>query len=36
LRGDVFLIAPPVITPLPLLDRIAEILAESIAEVLGS
>ncbi|HLQ46813.1 MAG TPA: aminotransferase class III-fold pyridoxal phosphate-dependent enzyme, partial [Planctomycetaceae bacterium] len=35
LRGDVFLIAPPVVTPHKLLDRIVEILAASIVEVLG-
>jgi adenosylmethionine-8-amino-7-oxononanoate aminotransferase len=35
LRGDVFCLAPPVVTPFNLLDRIVEILAESIREVLG-
>jgi len=35
LRGDVFCLAPPVITPVKLLDRIVEILAESVREVLG-
>lgn len=34
LRGDVFCLAPPVITPHTLLDRIVEILAESVREVL--
>ena len=37
LRGEsVFCLAPPVVTPYPVLDRIVEILAESIVEVLGS
>jgi adenosylmethionine-8-amino-7-oxononanoate aminotransferase len=36
LRGDVFCLAPPVITPHTLLDRIVEILAESVREVLGN
>jgi adenosylmethionine-8-amino-7-oxononanoate aminotransferase len=35
LRGDSYLIAPPIITPTKLLDRIVEILAESVREVLG-
>jgi adenosylmethionine-8-amino-7-oxononanoate aminotransferase len=35
LRGDSFLLAPPIITPPKLLDRIVEILAESVREVLG-
>lgn len=35
LRGDVFCIAPPVITPPALLDRIVNILAESVRAVLG-
>ena len=35
LRGDVFCLAPPVVTPIKLLDRIVEILAESVREVLG-
>lgn len=35
LRGDVFCIAPPVITPKPLLDRIVTIMAESVRAVLG-
>lgn len=35
LRGDVFCLAPPVITPTSILDRIVEILAESVCEVLG-
>lgn len=35
LRGDVFCLAPPVVTPVNVLDRIVEILAESIREVLG-
>jgi adenosylmethionine-8-amino-7-oxononanoate aminotransferase len=35
LRGDVFCIAPPPITPLPVLDRIVEIMAESTQAVLG-
>jgi len=34
-RGDVFALAPPFITPDPLLDRIADILAESTKAVLG-
>ncbi|MBS0262531.1 MAG: aspartate aminotransferase family protein, partial [Planctomycetes bacterium] len=35
LRGEsVFCLAPPIITPYPILDRIAEILTESINEVL--
>ena len=36
LRGDVFCLAPPVITPTNILDRIVEIMAESVREVLGS
>ncbi len=36
LRGEsVFCLAPPVITPYPILDRIVEIMAESVREVLG-
>jgi adenosylmethionine-8-amino-7-oxononanoate aminotransferase len=35
LRGDVFCIAPPVITPRPVLDRIVTILSESVRAVLG-
>jgi adenosylmethionine-8-amino-7-oxononanoate aminotransferase len=36
LRGEsVFCLAPPVITPYPILDRIVEVLAESLSEVLG-
>jgi putrescine---pyruvate transaminase len=35
LRGDVFCLAPPVIISRPQLDRIVEILAESIEAVLG-
>ena len=35
LRGDVYCIAPPVVTPTATLDRIVEILAESIEDVLG-
>jgi adenosylmethionine-8-amino-7-oxononanoate aminotransferase len=36
LRGEsVFCLAPPVVTPYPILDRIVEILAESVREVLG-
>jgi adenosylmethionine-8-amino-7-oxononanoate aminotransferase len=34
LRGDVFCLAPPIITPHKLLDRIVEIMAESVVEVL--
>lgn len=36
LRGDVFLIAPPPITPYPLLDRIVEIMQGAVKAVLGS
>ena len=36
LRGEsVFCLAPPIMTPTPILDRIVEIMAESIREVLG-
>ena len=36
LRGEsVFCLAPPVVTPAPVLDRIVEIMAEAVAEVLG-
>ena len=35
LRGDVFCLAPPIITPPQLLDRIVEILMESVNDVLG-
>jgi adenosylmethionine-8-amino-7-oxononanoate aminotransferase len=35
LRGDVFCLAPPIVTPEPLLEQIATILAESVREVLG-
>jgi adenosylmethionine-8-amino-7-oxononanoate aminotransferase len=35
LRGDVFCLAPPVVTPTETLDRIVEILRESVVEVLG-
>lgn len=35
-RGDVFCLAPPMITSHAQLDRIVEILADSIVEVLGS
>ena len=36
LRGEsVFCLAPPVITPYPILDQIVEILAESVGDVLG-
>jgi len=35
LRGDVFCLAPPVVTPEDTLDRIVEILRESVEEVLG-
>ena len=35
LRGDVFCLAPPVVTPTQTLDRIVEILRESVGEVLG-
>jgi adenosylmethionine-8-amino-7-oxononanoate aminotransferase len=36
LRGEsVFCLAPPVITPYPILDRIVEIMAESVRDVLG-
>ena len=35
LRGDVFCIAPPMVTPQKVLDRIVEIMAESVREVLG-
>jgi adenosylmethionine-8-amino-7-oxononanoate aminotransferase len=34
-RGDVFVLAPPLVTPDDLLDRIAEILAEATRAVLG-
>ena len=36
LRGDVFCLAPPIITSHKLLDRIVEIMAESVGEVLGA
>ena len=35
IRGDVFVLAPPFVTPDPLLDRISEILASSTKAVLG-
>jgi adenosylmethionine-8-amino-7-oxononanoate aminotransferase len=35
LRGDVFCLAPPIVTTTAQLDRIVEILAESVTEVLG-
>ncbi len=35
LRGDVFCLAPPVVTPVETLDRIVEILGEAVGEVLG-
>ena len=35
LRGDVYCIAPPVITPTATLDRIVQILRDSVGEVLG-
>lgn len=36
LRAEsVFCLAPPIVTPYPLLDRIVEIMAESVREVLG-
>ncbi len=36
LRGEtVFCLAPPVVTPLPILDRIVEIMAAAVKEVLG-
>jgi len=35
LRGDVFCLAPPVVTPTQTLERIVEILRESVGEVLG-
>ena len=35
LRGDVFLLAPPIITTKEQLDRISDILAESVRSVLG-
>jgi adenosylmethionine-8-amino-7-oxononanoate aminotransferase len=35
LRGDVFCLAPPIITPEPTLDRIVEILSEAVEDVLG-
>ncbi len=36
LRGDVFLLAPPAVTTTAQLDRIVEIMRESVAAVLGS
>jgi adenosylmethionine-8-amino-7-oxononanoate aminotransferase len=35
LRGDVFCLAPPIITPTAQLDRIVEIMADATREVLG-
>ena len=35
IRGDVFVLAPPLVTPDHLLDRIAEILASATKAVLG-
>lgn len=35
LRGDVFCLAPPIITPEPLLDRIVDIMRDSVVAVLG-
>ncbi len=35
-RGDVYCIAPPIVTPEETIDRIPEILAESVRAVLGS
>ena len=35
LRGDVYCLAPPIVTPEAELDRIATILAESTRAVLG-
>src|SRR5262249_2505367 len=36
LRGEsVFCLAPPIVTPEPVLDRIVSIMAESVREVLG-
>ncbi len=35
LRGDVFCLAPPIVTTEAQLDRIVQILQESIEEVLG-
>ena len=34
-RGDVYCIAPPIVTPEDVIDRIPEILAESVKAVLG-
>jgi len=34
-RGDVFVLAPPFVTPDALLDRISEILASAVGAVLG-
>lgn len=36
LRGDVFLLAPPIVTTKAQLDRIVEIMTESVVAVLGS
>jgi len=36
LRGDVFLLAPPIVTTESQLDRIVEIMTESVVAVLGS
>jgi L-2,4-diaminobutyrate transaminase len=35
IRGDVFVLAPPFVTPDDLVDRIAEILADATEAVLG-
>lgn len=35
LRGDVYCLAPPVVTPVETLDRIVEVLREAVGEVLG-
>ena len=35
LRGDVYCLAPPIVTPTATLDRIVDVLRESVAEVLG-
>lgn len=36
LRGEsVFCLAPPIVTPYPVLDRIVEIMSEAVSEVLG-
>ena len=35
-RGDVYCIAPPIVTPEETIDRIPEILADSVKAVLGN